>query len=98
MLESDGLDDESLKDHENLFLENPQRGDVIEGTDGARKIRIQLSDNRGKSGGDRVIYIDVFEKEMVNVAETRKYLHMSQKVFTSVLNVSTRKSEVLDTG
>ena len=57
-----GLDDESLKDLENLLLENPQRGDVIEGTGGARKMRIQLYDNRGKSGGGRVIYVDIFEK------------------------------------
>ena len=35
-----GLDDESLKDLENLLLENPQRGDVIEGTGGARKMKM----------------------------------------------------------
>lgn len=37
-------------------------GDVIEGTGGARKMRIQLS-GRGKSGGARVIYVDVLEQE-----------------------------------
>lgn len=47
---------------ENALLENPQLGDVIEGTGGARKMRIQL-EGRGKSGGGRVIYLDVFEKE-----------------------------------
>jgi len=40
----------------------PRIGDVIEGTGGARKMRIQM-ENRGKSGGARVIYVDVFEKE-----------------------------------
>lgn len=44
-------------------MQDPQKGDVIEGTGGARKLRIQLNDNRGKSGGGRVIYLDVFEKE-----------------------------------
>ena len=58
-----GLDDEDLKSLENILLANPQMGDVIEGTGGARKLRIQLNDNRGKSGGGRVIYVDVFEKE-----------------------------------
>lgn len=43
-------------------MKNPQVGVVIEGTGGARKMRIQIR-NHGKSGGARVIYLDVFEKE-----------------------------------
>ena len=57
-----GLSEVDLKKLEEILLENPQLGDVIEGTGGARKIRIQI-ENRGKSGGGRVIYVDVFEKE-----------------------------------
>ncbi len=57
-----GLSEDDLKKLEEILLENPQSGDVIEGTGGARKIRIQI-ENRGKSGGGRVIYVDVFEKE-----------------------------------
>lgn len=57
-----GLNDEDLKDLEDILLENPQTGNVIQGTGGARKIRIQLN-SKGKSGGGRVIYLDVFEKE-----------------------------------
>ncbi len=57
-----GLNDDSLLVLEAALLENPQIGDVIEGTGGARKIRIQL-EGRGKSGGGRVIYLDVFEQE-----------------------------------
>ena len=57
-----GLSEDDLKKLEEILLENPQLGDVIEGTGGARKMRIQI-ENRGKSGGGRVIYIDVFEKE-----------------------------------
>ena len=60
-----GLGDDSLKELEDILLENPQKGDVIEGTGGARKLRIQLNDNRGKSGGGRVIYVDIFEKERI---------------------------------
>ena len=57
-----GLSEDDLKKLEEILLENPQLGDVIEGTGGARKMRIQI-ENRGKSSGGRVIYFDVFEKE-----------------------------------
>lgn len=57
-----GLNTENLKELEEILLENPKLGNVIQGTSGARKLRIQL-DGRGKSGGGRVIYIDIFEKE-----------------------------------
>lgn len=54
-----GLNDRHLSLLERQLLINPKVGDVIEGTGGARKLRIQLEDNRGKSGGGRVIYIDL---------------------------------------
>ena len=57
-----GLSDEDLPLLEIELLKNPRSGDVIEGTGGARKLRIQL-EGRGKSGGARVIYLDVYEKE-----------------------------------
>lgn len=57
-----GLNDNDLITLEKTLLSNPQYGDVIEGTGGARKMRIQLS-CKGKSGGGRIIYLDVFEKE-----------------------------------
>ena len=57
-----GLSDKDLTNLENALLEDPRLGDVIEGTGGARKLRIQL-EGRGKSGGGRVIYLDVFEHE-----------------------------------
>ncbi len=50
---------------ENALLKNPRLGDVIEGTGGARKIRIQLKSGRGKSSGGRVIYIDILEKGQI---------------------------------
>ena len=57
-----GLSDEDLPLLEIELLKNPRAGDVIEGTGGARKLRIQL-EGRGKSGGARVIYLDIYEKE-----------------------------------
>lgn len=57
-----GLSDGELPELEKILLNNPQIGDVIEGTGGARKMRIQIG-NHGKSGGGRVIYLDVFERK-----------------------------------
>ena len=57
-----GLNDDDLVKLEYALLLDPQLGDVIEGTGGARKMRIQL-EGRGKRGGGRVIYLDVFERE-----------------------------------
>lgn len=60
-----GLNDDSLLVLESILLLDPQRGAVIEGTGGARKLRIQLGDNRGKSGGGRVIYVDIEERRIL---------------------------------
>ena len=57
-----GLGDEEQRELENILLENPQKGAGIEGLAGIRKLRIKL-EGRGKSGGGRVIYLDVLEKE-----------------------------------
>lgn len=57
-----GLSDKELIELEKILLDDPQIGDVIEGTGGARKMRIQIG-NHGKSGGGRVIYLDVFERK-----------------------------------
>jgi hypothetical protein len=38
-----------------ILLENPEAGAVIQGTEGARKIRVALP-GRGKRGGARAIY------------------------------------------
>ena len=56
-----GLGDDVLPRLEEVLLQNPQLGDVIEGTGGARKMRIALG-GRGKSGGARVIYVDVLNE------------------------------------
>lgn len=57
-----GLSDVDLKNLEDTLLKNPQAGAVIEGTGGARKLRIKIR-SHGKRGGGRVVYVDVFEKE-----------------------------------
>ena len=44
------------------LLENPEAGDVIQGTDGLRKLRIPLN-GKGKRSGGRVIYVDIYQFE-----------------------------------
>ncbi|MCM1288740.1 MAG: type II toxin-antitoxin system RelE/ParE family toxin [Clostridium sp.] len=59
-----GLTDEMLRDLQNILLNDPKTGEVIQGTGGLRKIRIPM-ENRGKSGGGRVIYVDIELKEII---------------------------------
>lgn len=59
-----GMTDDDLLALEEALLANPQLGDVIQGTNGARKMRVQL-EGRGNRGGGRVIYLDVFEAEQL---------------------------------
>ena len=63
--ENMGLGDNELRILENALLENPEAGDLIQGTGGARKVRIVLHNNKGKSGGGRVIYLDILKKERI---------------------------------
>ena len=58
------LGDDELRELQNLLIEDPEAGDVIQGTGGARKVRIPL-EGRGKSGGGRVIYVDVVVRERI---------------------------------
>lgn len=51
------LADDDLKDFQNFLLEDPKRGDIVQGAGGVRKVRWQLG-NKGKSGGIRCIYMD----------------------------------------
>lgn len=52
-----GLSDEHLKELQELILSNPEIGPVIPGTGGLRKMRFAI--NAGKSGGARVLYVDL---------------------------------------
>lgn len=58
------LTDDDLRRLENLILENPELGDVMQGTGGLRKLRFSFSD-RGKSGSSRVCYINIVRKEKI---------------------------------
>lgn len=58
------LGDEELFALQDMLLENPDVGDTISETGGAKKVRIPL-EGRGKSGGARVIYVDVVIREQI---------------------------------
>jgi len=53
-----GLSDDNLRTLQNELLNNPLSGRIIKDTGGARKIRFALP-GTGKSGGIRVIYLDI---------------------------------------
>ena len=59
-----GLGDDELRLLQCQLIEDSEAGDVIQDTGGARKIRIPM-ENRGKSGGGRVIYVDVVIRERI---------------------------------
>lgn len=48
--------DEELEALKKELVESPEKGEVIPGTGGLRKVRMRLP-GRGKSGGARVLYI-----------------------------------------
>ncbi|WP_293842309.1 type II toxin-antitoxin system RelE/ParE family toxin [uncultured Phascolarctobacterium sp.] len=58
------LTDDDLRRLEDLILENPELGDVMQGTGGLRKLRFSFSD-RGKSGSSRVCYINIVRKAKI---------------------------------
>ena len=55
------LTDDDLSELQKTVMTNPGIGDIIKGTGGARKVRFAL-DNIGKSGGIRVIFVDISHK------------------------------------
>lgn len=62
----DYLDDEGYRALQNALLEDPKRGDVIQGTGGFRKLRWEdLRRGKGKRGGLRIIYYYLEEAAQV---------------------------------
>ena len=52
-----GRDDEDLRELEESLCLRPDRGDVVIGTGGLRKMRLGMSGS-GKRGGMRILYVD----------------------------------------
>jgi len=51
----DYLDDEDYRELQNFLMEQPDAGDLIQGTGGLRKLRWKIA-GRGKRDGIRIIY------------------------------------------
>ena len=59
-----GLGDEDLAELQGMLLERPDAGEVIPHLSGGRKLRFAAS-GRGKSGGVRIVYVDVVVRERI---------------------------------
>jgi hypothetical protein len=60
------LTDDSLDAIQRELLSDPQRGDVIPGCGGLRKLRVaDPRRGKGKRGGARVIYLHVVEADVI---------------------------------
>ena len=60
-----GLSDDFLRILEIDLMEHPDKYPVIPGTGGLRKARIAIDNNKGKSGGARVCFVDFVLAETV---------------------------------
>lgn len=58
------LGDEEMIQVQDMLLADPSSGDMMQGTGGARKLRIAIN-GHGKSGGARVIYVDFIRAEKI---------------------------------
>ena len=74
------LTEEDLRNLQFVLMKYPEKGDVIPGTEGIRKIRIALNHN-GKRGGARVIYVDFFTKEVTILLAVYSKNHKSDLSF-----------------
>ena len=59
-----GLDDDDLQRLEKELLADPEKGDLMQGTGGLRKLRFAF-EGRGKSGSGRVCYVDFVVRECI---------------------------------
>ncbi|MDH2997892.1 toxin [Pasteurellaceae bacterium LFhippo2] len=63
---AENLTDEEYRALQNELLENPEKGEVMQGLSGLRKLRIADSKRqKGKRGGARVIYYYFSMKETI---------------------------------
>ena len=67
-----GFDDNDLKALQEELTINPEKGEMMRGTGGLRKIRVAF-EGRGKSGSARACYVDfaVYEKIYMISAYTK---------------------------
>ncbi|VAW88968.1 RelE-like translational repressor toxin [hydrothermal vent metagenome] len=60
------MSDDEYKDFQEVLVNRPDTGDLIQGSGGLRKIRWKL-ERRGKSGGVRIIYYWVTADDQIRM-------------------------------
>lgn len=93
-----GLGEDDLRCLEEELLLYPQKGDVMVGTNGLRKIRIAFP-NRGKSESARVCYVDFVAYEtiyMITVYSKGEKSNLSNKERNDIANVIKQLEVVLE--
>lgn len=60
------LTDDEYREMQNVLVEDPGRGDLIQGGGGIRKLRHAVA-GRGKSGGVRAIYYWIKEEHQIDM-------------------------------
>lgn len=58
------LTDDEYREVQTVLLEDPERGDLIPGGGGIRKLRFAVQ-GRGKSGGGRLIYYWIKDRDQI---------------------------------
>lgn len=87
-----GLSDDDLRNLQQILLDDPKTGKVIQGSGGLRKVRIPM-DSIGKRGGSRVLYVDIEVKEtiyLINVYskhEKENITEEEKKKFKVLMNI-----------
>ena len=92
-----GLTDDDLRIFQGFLQENISKGDIINGTGGARKIRWAL--DKGKSGGIRIIYVDfeIYEKVYLMLAYPKSVKdNLGDKEKKFLKNISDQIAKELD--
>ena len=85
-----GFTDEDQMRLEQMINSNPKLGDVVVGTGGFRKVRFAF-EGKGKSGGARVIYLDVAEIArviFVDVYKKSEQANLPQEKIIALAKVS----------
>lgn len=93
------LSDDDLKRLQSELLVDPQKGDVMQGTGGVRKMRFAL-ENRGKSGSVRIIYVDfwVYEKlYLITAYPKNEKDNLSKAERNSIKQMIERLEKILET-
>ena len=69
--------EEALSGFIDFIARNPKAGDVIKSSHGARKVRWKANNNKGKSGGARIIYYCIDDPGIVYLIDI--YLKSKQE-------------------